>query len=214
MASNISYEEFAENFITQIRAVEKTGDGDDCCDYTIGFNVVCKPNNRVMYFESCVESNVLPSLSNLICHDEVACVGWSNVLPQIKTWAAQALTASNLLGSVFIPDSNLTFTTASNIDLPTYTSNFTTKVSRFEVYPPQQPKSWCVGFSVYRNTSNFDYMYTDTNVIVDSFSTIRAEDEILNKGWSNTKENIGIWAAKKMAESPLINSVFINSNIW
>lgn len=213
----MSYETFAENFITQIRAVEKThssGEGDTCCDYTIGFNVICKPNNRIMYFESCVESNVLPSLSNPICHSEVACVGWSNVLPQIKTWAESALTACNLLGSIYIPNSNLTFTNTSNIDLPTYTSNFTTKVARFEVYPPQQPKSWCVGFSVYKNSSNNDYMYTDTNVNVDNFSTILAEDEILNKGWSNTKENIGVWAAKKMEESPLINTVFINSNIW
>jgi hypothetical protein len=49
---------------------------------------------------------------------------------------------------------------------------------------------------------------------VDSFSISVTEGELLDMGWSNTKETIGVWAAKKQAEPELLNTIYLNSNVW
>jgi hypothetical protein len=212
MASNMTYQEFADNFITHVRAIENEHtDNGEYYEHCVGFNVVCRNNNRVIYFERHLGSNDVPPNPTV---QQVVDASWSNLLPTIKEWAETAITESNLLGSIYVPSSNLPFTTQSNINLPTFTSNFTTKIARMEVYPPVDPKSWCVGFSVNKNAASNEYMYIDTNVVVDSFSISVTEGELLDMGWSNTKETIGVWAAKKQAEPEILNTVYLNSNVW
>ena len=199
MAEFGSYQDFVDKFITHVRAIEHNHiDNGEHYAHCVGFNVMCRKNNRVMYFEKHLGSNDVPPNPTV---QEVVDASWSNLLPTIKEWAAIACSQSNLLGSVYVPSSNLPFTTQSNIDLPTFTSNFTTKIARMEVYPPVNPKSWCVGFSVNKNTTINDYMYIDTNVVIDSFSNSVTEGELLDMGWSNTKESIGVWAANRQNQS-------------
>lgn len=96
--SNISLTDFNTNFMTHIRGFETNHEGT--FDYGVGFNVVCKNNNRVMYFESHINSNMLPS--NYTNNDVVE-VAWSNVVPNVKSWATTVISSSNIIGQSFTP---------------------------------------------------------------------------------------------------------------
>ena len=206
----ISLEDFNANFVANIRNIEE-GHTDETGTYTygVGFNVVCKPNNRAMYFEAHMDSNQAPSGTPEV---DIVNTAWSNLLPDIKTWATSALNSGSLLGSVYVP--SLEFANTSNIamDLSTYNSNFTTKLARFEVHPATAPNSWCVGYNVCKNTDSNDSRYYDTNIRVNTFAIQRAETEIMDMAWSNIRESIGQWAGVKNKAFTMINSEFTTPN--
>lgn len=216
MSSNlISLYDFTNNFTTYIRDINTTPhvEGGSNIPFAVGFNVICRPNNRVMYFEAHMNSNnLLPTTSNPSAPTDAELVdsAWSNLIPDVKTWATGAFTACNLIGSQFHPVHG--FTTTSNFDLFTYNSNFTTRVARFEVYPATQPSSWCIGFNVIKTASPSETFYIDTNVVLETFAVTLAEEELLTMGWSNTKEAIGNWAESKNTLSVLLNTQYNTSN--
>lgn len=213
MSNEISYDLFTQYFTTQVRAIE-TGHTDETgrFDYGVGFNVVCNLNNRVMYFENHLNSNVLPQNYT---QQNIVDAAWSNLKPTIKTWASGALNMPSLIGAQWTPSSNVAFIPINTFTQDVYNSNFVTKVARFEVYPPTDPSSWCVGFNTYRVDHPTDNKYFDTNVTVNTFAIYRAEDEILNIGWSNLRNTIGTWAASKFQEPSLVNTTYNGlSNIW
>ena len=58
-------------------------------------------------------------------------------------------------------------------------------------------------------------MYIDTNIMVDTFALVRAEEEILRHAWTNVKEQIGGWAKSKYTIPQLVNTVYTApSNNW
>lgn len=213
MAQSISFEDFNTHFQTQIRAIEKEHTDDTgTYDYGVGFNVVCTSNNRVMYFEDHLTSNILPS--NYTDQDIVN-AAWSNLKPVVKAWATTAITLPSLVGSTWVAPSNLAFPPIGGFTYETYNSNFATRIARFEVYPPTDPKSWCVGFNIVPASSNIEGMYVDTNVFVDTFANTLAEEEILGLAWSNVRTQVSGWAAAKAAAPTIINTVLIApSNDW
>lgn len=212
--SNISFQDFSDNFMTHVRGFEE-GHTDETgtYDYGVGFNVVCKNNNRLMYFESHLNSNVLPSNYT---DDDIVNAGWSNVLPDVKTWATDVINSSNILGYDFVPDVNthpyLDFATTSNFSYDVFSSNFNVKISRMEPYPANNPSCWCVGFGVTQSNVPSVYYNIDTQVVVNTLAIYRAEQELLHLGWSNLKENIGQWAQSKYNISPVLNTSFTSSN--
>jgi hypothetical protein len=204
--TNITLEEFNNNFLTQIRSIETNHtDETGVYDYGVGFNVVCKLNNRVMYFEDHLSASILP-----VNHTEqdVVNAAWSNQTPRIKTWAEGAMTLQPLLGSTFTPSGD-DFSFSNTFDLATYNSSFTTNVARFEVYPPTDPKSWVVGFQVVKTSNPEQSQYFDTGVFVTTFANTYAENEILSMGWSNLKDSIGTWAHEKNHIPALVNTVIV-----
>lgn len=210
MSNVISLEDFNTNFITQIRSVEKDHtDETGTYTYGIGFNVVCKPNNRVMYFESHMNSNMAPSGTP---EETVINMAWSNLLPDIKSWASSAITADSLQGSVYVPTLEFTNTSNIGIDVGTYNSNFTTKLGRFEVYPANNPRAWCIAYNVNKNSDSNNIRYFDTSVVVNTFAVQRAETEIMDMAWSNLRDTIGQWAGAKFQESSLLNTNLTFSN--
>ena len=78
-------EDFNANFSTTIRRFTK--EDQICC---VGFTIKCLPNNRSFYMQTCVD--------NAESESDVVNVGWSNLLPNIKTWAARK-NRINLLSS-------------------------------------------------------------------------------------------------------------------
>ncbi len=83
--SNISLETFNQNFMTYVRGFEEGHvDENGSYDFGVGFNVVCKNNNRVMYFEAHLMSNELPP-SFTQCN--IVDSAWSNVLSNVQSWA-------------------------------------------------------------------------------------------------------------------------------
>ncbi len=212
--SNISLETFNESFMTHIRGFEN-GHTDETgtYDFGVGFNVICKNNNRVMYFESHLSSNVLPSNYT---NNDIVDAAWSNVLPNVKTWATDVVNSSNILGVDFVPsvatNSNLDFTTTSNFDYATFSNNFDIKVQRMNPYPENNPSCWCVGFNTYKKSDHNTNFFIDTQVVVNTFAIYRAEQEILDLGWSNLKEPIGQWANSVYSLNPVLNTSYTSSN--
>lgn len=210
MSNVISLEDFNTNFITHIRSVERDHtDETGTYPYGVGFNVICKPNNRVMYFETHMDSNMAPSGTPEV---NVVNIAWSNLLPDIKSWASAVISSSNLLGSIYTPTLEFANTSNIGIDLATYNSNFNTVLSRFEVYPATNPRSWCVAYNVNKIADSNETHYFDTSVIVNTFAVQRAETEIMDLAWSNMRDSIGQWAGVKMQESVMINTQFTSSN--
>jgi hypothetical protein len=161
----ISLYDFTNNFTVHVRDIDKEDhfEGGSNIPFAVGFNVLCRPNNRVMFFEKHMDSNdLLPTTSNFAdpTDQELVDSAWSNLIPGIKTWATTAFTASNLIGSQYYPIHG--FNTTSNFDLFTYNSNFTTRVARFEVYPATKPSSWCIGFNVIKTSTPSESFYVDT----------------------------------------------------
>ena len=213
MASNsnneISMQDFHDNFAVHIRAVETDHtDETGTYPYGVGFNVVCTPNRRVMYFENHITSNMIPEGA---VETDIANIAWSNLLPSVKAWASTALGAESLIGSTYVPSLDFASNASPSIDLATYNSHFTTKVARFEVYPATDPNSWCVGFSANRNTDSNTSVYYDTTIKVNTFAETRAESEILDLGWSNMRGAFGSWANVRDHESALLNTAFTSS---
>ena len=212
--SNISLEDFSTNFMTQIKGFEREHtDETGTYDFGVGFNVVCRNNNRVMYFESHLTSNMLPpgyTDSNIVD------VAWSNVVEDVKTWTTDVISSSNILGLDFIPsvatDSNLDFSTTGDFSYATFSSNFSLKVNRMETYPANNPSCWCVGFKASKANDSSLSLTLDTTVNVITFAIFKAEQEILDLGWSNLKEQYGQWANRVYGESMFFNSYYSSSN--
>jgi hypothetical protein len=212
MTSNneISMQDFNDNFAIHIRSIEKDHtDETGVHPYGVGFNVICTTNRRCMFFEAHLTSNQIPEGALEV---DIANIAWSNLLPDVKTWSKTALGAESLIGSSYIPSLDFASNPNPSIDLETYNSNFTTKVSRFEVYPQTSPNSWCVGFNVNKNTCSNNNAYFDTNIQVSTFAETRAETEILDMGWSNLRGAFGAWASTKDAEPVMLNTSFTSSN--
>jgi hypothetical protein len=182
-------------------------------DYGVGFNIICKNNNRLMYFESHVSSNILPPSFN---DSNVVEAAWSNLLPNVKTWASIVIGSSNILGYNFTPsvatNSNLDFTTTNNFNYGKFNSNFFLKVSRMETYPSTNPWCWCVGFTASPKSNNSLTLTLDTTVKVNTFAIYKAEQEILDNGWSNLKEKYGQWAEPIYTENAFTNTLYSPSN--
>lgn len=212
--SYISLEDFNANFMTHIRGFED-GHTDETgtYDYGVGFNIVCTNNNRVEYFEAHVTSNMLPPSytdSNIID------VAWSNVLPDVKTWATDVINSSNILGQSYVPsvasNSNLDFSTTSNFTYADFSSNFNLTVNRMETYPKNNPSCWCVGFQATKSNDTFTSFNMDTQVTVTTFAIFKAEQEILDLGWSNLKEKYGQWAERIYNRNNFLNISYSSSN--
>jgi hypothetical protein len=212
--SNISIATFNQNFTTYVRGFE-TGHIDETgrYDFGVGFNVVCKNNNRVMYFESHLNSNVLPAN---FTQSNVIDTAWSNVLSNVKSWASIVNNSSNIIGVNYIPsvatNSNLDFTSTSNFNYNTFSSNFTVTLQKMETYPVNNPSCWCVGYSVCKNNNYSVNMMVDTQVVVNTFAVYRAEQEIMDLAWAKVKETIGAWAQLKYNDYSMLNTTFNSSN--
>lgn len=167
----------------------------------IGFHVTCLTNNRVNFFEDHVTDSNFVNTSSV---NDVVNFSWSNLTPYVNTWASYVVTQPSLIGTTFIPTTEFA---NDSIALSIFTSNYTVTISRFEVYPADDPECWCIGYNVEHNT-NHKAMYIDTQVTVDTFAVTQAEEDLLNQAWEQVKENIGRWAEYNIGYSELLNTVY------
>lgn len=95
--------------------------------------------------------------------------------------------------------------TPPTIDLTAFTTNFDTKVSRYELYPADEPTCYVVGFSITHKTNNKS-MYQDTQVPLTDVSG-KTDEEITDMGWLVLKESFKTWAASVVNKLPNTNFV-------
>ncbi len=204
---SLTYQEFQDNFVVSIRNFQSPHvDTAGTFDFAVGFNVVCNNNRRTNYFGKHIMSNDI-QVADPLTQNDVVNAAWDLLLPEIKTWAAEVVGSSNLFETPYVPNSNLDFEN-SNISLGVYNSNFTTSLSRFDVYPASQPTCWCVGFNITQNGSPSNNRYVDSQIIIDMFDNDKTESELMDMGWSNVKEVVADWAHNTMETSPLVSTDF------
>lgn len=204
---SISYQDFQDSFIINIRNFESPHiDAAGNCDFAVGFNVLCKDNNRTMYFGKHMSSNdVVPAGGT---ETDVVNTAWNVLSPAIQSWASEVHGSSNLIGGLYEPSDILTAGTATDMTIGVYNSNFSTKIQRLEVYPMSKPACWCIGFNAENRNSSVT-KYIDTQVNVDLFDNNKTEVELVNIAWDQVKDSIGWWAADAMKTSPLLDTEFV-----
>lgn len=205
---SISIENFNTNFLIHVRSVARPHiDETGTIPADIGINVICVPNNRVQYFEyHFMDQGVVDASTD----QQLIDLAWAALKSDIQTWATSVLNQSNLIGYTYVPTSEFS-NTYGNLTLTSYNTNFTTQIARFEVHPPQEPNSWCVGFNI-NNVNNHEHMYIDTRVTVETFAVTSAEADIMDDAWDNVKNTVGDWASSKIGISNLINTVYTPSS--
>jgi hypothetical protein len=201
---SITIEDFNNNFIMQVRTIDVPHiNGTGTIPASIGFNVVCKLNNRVQYFESHIMDQIFVDIAST---QDLLDYAWVDKRDEINTWATTAITETSLIGYIYTPLTE--FVNTTSINLSTYNSNYITSIARFEVYPGNDPSGWCVGFGI-TNIVNKEYMYIDTNFLVDTFAVTIAENELMENAWVQIKDMVAIWAADKMTISSFINTTYV-----
>lgn len=201
---SISIEDFNQNFIIHIRSIAKPHvDKTGIIPADIGINIICVPNNRVQFFEYHIIDQTIVDTST---DQQLIDLAWAALKSDIQTWASTAINLTNLIGHVYTPTNEFN-NTYGNLNLTSYNTNYTTQIARFEVYPPQEPNSWCVGFNI-TNNNNSEKIYIDTLVSVETFAVTSAETDIMNDAWNIVKNNIGDWASSKIDITELINTVY------
>jgi len=88
------------------------------------------------------------------------------------------------------------------MDISQFNQCFDVTIVRFELYPAEEPSSWCVGYSI-KNKNNHYSMYVDTTVPKEL-----SNDDALHQSWENVKENIKNWAHSVHCKSSLLNSKY------
>jgi len=113
--------------------------------------------------------------------------------------SANVVTDSNVTtDSNVVTDSNVT--TDSNVVGPVMT------VSRFELYPKEEPTCYCVGFSI---TCNNQTIYRDTQVPLETAAGCGCETEIAQQAYDSLKDSIDAWVTEAASKPRLIGQVFV-----
>lgn len=201
---SISIEDFNSQFLIHIRGLARPHiDDTGIIPAEVGLNVVCIANNRVQYFEHHFTNQALVDEST---DQDLIDLAWDALASDVHVWANNVINETNLIGYMYIPTSEFN-NTYDNLNLMGYKLNYITKLDRFEIYPPNEPNSWCVGFSI-RNKHTNDYMYVYTYVNVTTFAITSAENDIMNEAWDKVKDNIGAWASSKIGLPGLLNTIY------
>lgn len=199
---SISIEDFNAHFIVNIRSIARPHiDETGTIPADVGINVICTLNNRVQFFEYHFTDQAVVDAST---DQQLVDLAWAALKSDIQTWATTAFTQDNLIGYLYTPTSEFN-NTYGNLNLTSYNLNYDTQINRFEVYPKNEPNSWCVGYHV-TNKNNNEHLYVDTLVSVTTFAITTAETDIMNDAWDNLKDRIGDWASSNIGTTSLINT--------
>lgn len=167
----------------------------------IGFKVLCPSNKRVGIF---LEDVVLENLSEGYTTQDIIDAAWTAQIQNIHDWAIVNLPHTIL--SEYVPE-----TTTSDISLSTFNNNFNVLVSRYELYPADQPQSWCIALVVSHKTKH-DTIYRDCTLPTTAHCNNVLCVNVVTAAWDILKANICSWAKDVVAESDLLNTSYTSSN--
>jgi len=169
---------------------------------SIGFIITCNSNLRKNYFEYHIPSlDIITSNS----YSNIVDIAWSNLSSNINEWAATIITSNVLIGTNYIPEDD--FSQETNINLATFNANYIVNITNLYVYPTNTPTCWLVNFNI-KNIIKNEIMYINSQVPIDTFSTITTDMYVVNRAWNIIKNQVGNWAYSKLLESPLINTIY------
>jgi len=87
----------------------------------------------------------------------------------------------------------------------------TVTVTRYEMYPSEEPTCYCVGFSI-TCPSGRKTMYRDTQVALTDAQG-KTEQEIADMAYTSLKESIDQWVCTEMTKPRILGSQFTPSSV-
>jgi len=78
------------------------------------------------------------------------------------------------------------------------------KIARYELYPTDEPTSFCVGFQVSVNSRS---MYQDTQVSLENAKD-KTEDEIVSIAFVQIEESISAWIENAKSKPSVLGTTF------
>ena len=201
---NIYVNEFNNNFTTVIyNIIQPPEVVNNSNIVSIAFDIICKNNNRTNFFQYDITDADFLSSNTSTC--KLVDHAWSNLCSNINLWASDIITSNTLINSIYTP--TVDFSANAGITLDVYNSNYSTSINNIYVYPPQQPISWIVGYTITNNVNNRIYN-VNSAINVETFLSPYYDIDLLNDGWLIVKEEIGKWALNNLQSSPLIGTIY------
>jgi hypothetical protein len=135
---------------------------------------------------------------------DVIDAAWNAQKQNIHDWAIVNLPHDVL--SEYIPE-----TTTTNISLTDFNNNFNVRVSRYELYPEQQPQFWCVGLVISHKTKAVS-IYRDCSLPTNQHCNNVLCTSVVTAAWNSVKSSVCAWAKDILTRDDLVNTQYSSSN--
>ena len=195
----MNLEDFSNNFTVTVVQFD-----DTTSNVSVNFKVQCVPNGRVSIHTSIVDTT---GLSEGYTHADIVSAAWNSIKTTVNTWASYNIVKDRL--------SELSITSTSGvIDLSTFNTHFTVKVSQFELTPKINPTNWSIQFYISRKTNeNISTFFSSLVPLTQEFCNNTLCADIAAAGWENIKEYICNWALANMPTDSVVDTIFVPSSM-
>ena len=201
MSEPVSLEDFNTNYTVRV-ADFKVSESVPTVT-TVIFEIKNNVNLRVGVFISDVDSTTLASEYT---HNDVLDAAWNDVKTSANEWATVNLPKPGY-------STYTVLSTTDDITLEDFNTNYTVRVSRFELYPNVSPTSWCIGFNVSSNTKPGVNLYVDSTIGLADYCNNVLCKTVAGAVWDLVKDRVCIWAAKELSSPPVLNSQYVPSSV-
>lgn len=195
----MNLEDFSNNFTVTVVQFD-----DTTSNVSINFKVQCIPNGRVSIHTSIVDTT---GLSEGYTEADVVSAAWNSIKAIVNTWASYNIVEDKL--------SELSITSTSGvIDLSTFNTHFTVKVSQFELTPKINPTNWSIQFYVSRKTNESISTFLSALVpLTQEFCNNTLCVDIAEAAWEVVKNEACHWASNNIPTNSVIDTIFNPANI-
>jgi hypothetical protein len=195
----MNLEDFSNNFTVTVVHFD-----DSTSNISVNFKVQCKTNGRVSIHTSVVDTT---ELSEGYTESDVVSAAWNSIKTTVNTWASYNIVEDRL--------SELSITSTSGvIDLSTFNTHFTVKVSQFELTPKINPTNWSIQFYVYRKTNeSISTFFSALVPLTQEFCNNTLCADIAGAAWEVVKNEACNWALNNIPTNSVINTIFNPVNI-
>jgi hypothetical protein len=197
MSTPLTLTEFNNDFAVRIVDFVDMGNNTN----KVVFEVKCTVNNRVGVFISEIDTT---TLDEGFTNDDVVDAAWNEVKTDANDWAVV-----NLPKVVYTAYTVESVSDNSPITLQNFNNNFTVELRRYALYPEVSPKSWCLGFYVYKTNNTSINMYVDNNVPIGDFCNNVLCASVGASVWNLVKSNVCVWAASQLEMASVIDTTYV-----
>lgn len=200
MSSNISLQDFLDSTTVTVINYTQT----DATHVHVEYNVVINANERTGVFMTDIDTSLL---SEGFTTQDVLNAAWDSVKSNVNAWTiVNAAHEKFTVHDVQSTDSNF-------ISLQDFTDNFTAQLVRYELYPPNQPTHWCVGFNVVKDNTPKRSMYIDGLVPLADWCNNVFCASVADTVWDQVKSRVSEWAAAELALPSVVNTTYTPTSV-
>lgn len=200
MSSNISLQDFLDSTTVKVINYNET----DATHVHVEFNVVVDANLRTGVFMTDIDTSLL---SEGFTQQDVLDAAWESVKTNVNAW-----TVVNLAHDQFTVH-DVQSTDSNFISLQDFTDNFTAQLLRYELYPPNEPTHWCVGFNVVKDSTPKRALYVDGLVPLQNWCNNVLCASVADSVWDQVKSQVSAWAAAELAQPTVLNTTYTPTSV-